>query len=622
MLLDFHLAHEVIEPGEEGPKWIGGTPTFMSPEQQVALADLQQQQPVSVKVDGRSDLYSLGLLLYEALGGPLPGSPRSRIVAQPAVPFQSVPHKRMEAGESVRSRGASRSAEGLPPQNWPRLNKCNPQVGAGVADIIAKCLAPNPQDRYPDAGALATDLWRHLSDLPLRGVSNRSPSERWQKWRRRRPHALAVFGMVILVLLAGLASVVLVLSHLGHRLDQGRTALAEGNRQLEEKQFDQAIHTFTRGLGQVENLPGPDDLAGELTSRLRQARRAQAARELHRLVDRFRLLYGVGFLPPKVASEIEDSCHEFWTKRLFILNQLTGGSASGQSPGSLAGGLDLQTGISGSDRSLAELEQDVQADLLDLAILYTGLLVRRASGNQSVAARRRALRVLDQAESMCGASAVLCYERQRQAEALGLEEMARAAARRRSELSPRTAWEHYALGRAFLDAHKLPEAESMLQKAVELQPHGLWPRFYQGICACRLGKYEDSVLAFTTCAVLAPDSAGCLYNRALAYQRWNRPERALHDYDAALQLDPHLGVAALNRGILHCQEKRYSHACADFERALESGVDPAVVHYNLALVHLAQEQRGNALSCLEFALQHQPSYKEARELYELLQTER
>src|SRR5207302_406158 len=47
MLLDFHLAHEVIEPGEQEPKWIGGTPTFMSPEQQVALADLQHRRPTS-----------------------------------------------------------------------------------------------------------------------------------------------------------------------------------------------------------------------------------------------------------------------------------------------------------------------------------------------------------------------------------------------------------------------------------------------------------------------------------------------------------------------------------------------------------------------------------------------
>ena len=581
MLLDFHLAHEVIEPGEQEPKWIGGTPTFMSPEQQVALADLQHRRPISVKVDGRSDLYSLGLLLHEALGGPLPGSPPSKIAA-PAKDCR-LQTADCRFGNSAISNLQSAMGTGL---DLPRLNKCNPQVGAGVADIVAKCLAPNPQDRYPDAGALATDLWRHLSDLPLRGVSNRSPSERWRKWRRRRPHALSVFAMVLLVLLASLASVVLILTHLRHQIHQGQAALAEGDRHLQEKQYDEALNSFMRGLSQVENLPGTDNLALELTGRLRRAQRAQAARELHRLVDRFRLLYGVDFLPPPVVAEIEDSCREFWSKRFVIMDQLAREPDEVHGPGSPTGIPQAETEIARSARSFGtELEQSVQTDLLDLAILHTSLVVRRASEDQSRAVRKRALRVLHQAEQLCGASAVLCYERQRHAEALGLKDMAREAARRRSELSPHTAWEHYALGRALLESQKLEEADSLLQKAVDLEPKGLWPRFYQGICAFRLGRYEDAVLAFTTCAALAPDVAGCLYNRALAYQGWNRLDRALHDYDAALRLDPNLGVAALNRGILHCQEKRYPQACADFERALKSGADPAAVHYHLALVH-------------------------------------
>src|SRR5439155_5329705 len=110
--------------------------------------------------------------------------------------------------------------------------------------------------------------------------------------------------------------------------------------------------------------------------------------------------------------------------------------------------------------------------------------------------------------------------------------------------------------------------------------------------------------------------------RALAYQALGRSDRALYDYDAALQLDPQLGVAALNRGILHGREKRYAEACADLERALQSGVDPATVHYNLALLYLAQDQRSRALACLERTLQQQPTHKEARELYDRLQGER
>src|SRR5438132_493615 len=60
MLLDFHLSSEPIRPGGPLPDWLGGTPAYMSPEQQLALAAVREGRPISVLVDGRSDIYSLG----------------------------------------------------------------------------------------------------------------------------------------------------------------------------------------------------------------------------------------------------------------------------------------------------------------------------------------------------------------------------------------------------------------------------------------------------------------------------------------------------------------------------------------------------------------------------------
>src|SRR5262249_57978758 len=83
------------------------------------------------------------------------------------------------------------------------LRRCNPQVSVGLADLLDRCLAPDPRERYPDAAALAADLRRHLTDLPLQGVRNRSLVERWRKWRRRRPSAPTRFGWFLTVLAAG-----------------------------------------------------------------------------------------------------------------------------------------------------------------------------------------------------------------------------------------------------------------------------------------------------------------------------------------------------------------------------------------------------------------------------------
>src|SRR3712207_6998297 len=49
------------------PEWVGGTLAYMSPEQQAALDAVRAGGKVPAAVDGRSDIYSLGLVLYEAL---------------------------------------------------------------------------------------------------------------------------------------------------------------------------------------------------------------------------------------------------------------------------------------------------------------------------------------------------------------------------------------------------------------------------------------------------------------------------------------------------------------------------------------------------------------------------
>jgi serine/threonine protein kinase/tetratricopeptide (TPR) repeat protein len=554
MLLDFHLAHEVIRPDGPKPRWIGGTLENMSPEQQVALADFREGRAISVGVDGRSDIYSLGLLLYEALGGrtPVPRAPASR--------FQQYP----------------------------------PQVSIGLADIIDKCLAQDPKDRYPEAKALAADLWRHLNDLPLQEVRNRSLAERWRKWRRRQPHVVALIGMTVAILLVAVAAASIALIYVGQQINQARAALTEGQEQLRNRLYHEAISTFTRGLGYLGEIPGSSGLKLELTNQLQLARGVQASQDLHLLADRFRSCYGVDSLSDRSLRELETCSRALWEKRQWIMACL---------------GANLERTV----------ERRLQTDLLDVAILWTDLRVGLAGIDQSQTERQGALQVLAQAEEMFGPSAVLCYHRRIHAEALGLRDLAGAAARQQAELPIRTAWEHYALGRSLLQSGKLDDASTMLQKAFELEPCGLWTNYYLGICAYRLGKYEDAVLAFTRCQMLAPELAGCLYNRALAYQGWDRPNRALRDYDRALELDATLGVAAFNRGLLHFQAKRYGEARDDFLRALENGTDPARVHYQLALVHFARNEQAVGRSSLKRCLEHNPAHKEARELYDTLQ---
>src|SRR5581483_6718856 len=126
MLLDFHLAQPPIVSDGERPEWLGGTLAYMAPEQWEALQAIREGKRIPRPVDSRADLFSLAAMLYEALGGKVPVQAG---LAQP-------------------------------------LRRINPEVSTGLSDIVSKCLAADPGERYQDGRALATDLVRHLDNLP------------------------------------------------------------------------------------------------------------------------------------------------------------------------------------------------------------------------------------------------------------------------------------------------------------------------------------------------------------------------------------------------------------------------------------------------------------------------
>jgi serine/threonine protein kinase len=478
MLLDFHLAREPVRPDGEGPAWLGGTPGYMSPEQRAAVLAVQQGRPVPRPVDGRSDVYALGVVLDEALAGgpPEPGG-------KPAP-----------------------------------LHRRNPQVSVGLADVIGRCLARDPADRYPHTAALATDLRRHLADLPLAGVRNRSVAERWRKWRRRRPHGLAVAGMLLAVLAAAGAVAFAAVGHVARQAEEARAALIDAQAQMDRGEWEGAVGTLRHGLTAARGLPFQRRLADELGRRLRLAEQARAAadraaagRELHRLADRLRFLYGAEPASPDGLAALEARCRAFWDDRGRVVEHLTPDAG-------------------------AALKPAVRDDLLDLAIVSADLRVRLAPADGKGQAGREALAVLAEAEALCGPSPVLDAERR-----------LHGAAARHCGRAPETAWEHYALARALLRGGDVDRAAAEAERAVRVQPQGLWPNFYRGLCAYRRGRYEEAVTAYSVCVGAAPEPAVCFHNRAAAYAALGRTEQARRDYDEALRLEPVLAVAARHR---------------------------------------------------------------------------
>lgn len=107
--------------------FIVGTPAYMSPEQAAGDPDL----------DGRSDLYSLGLVLYETIGG--------------RVPF---------TGKTPQQVIASRFTE-----NPPALSQLRDGVPPSLVALVARLMAVAPADRVQDAVALAKELQQVRAEL-------------------------------------------------------------------------------------------------------------------------------------------------------------------------------------------------------------------------------------------------------------------------------------------------------------------------------------------------------------------------------------------------------------------------------------------------------------------------
>lgn len=146
-LLDFGLVKEQNESTDPSSGAVGfsGTPLYMAPEQAVTYN----------AVDGRADLYALGGVAYYLLTG--------------QTPF---------AGKSVvQLLAAHRNTEVVPP------SQINPGVPRELEQIILKCLAKNPADRYRDAQALL----RALEQCP--GLMPWGPDEAALWWNSRSPQS-------------------------------------------------------------------------------------------------------------------------------------------------------------------------------------------------------------------------------------------------------------------------------------------------------------------------------------------------------------------------------------------------------------------------------------------------
>jgi serine/threonine protein kinase/predicted Zn-dependent protease len=218
MLLDFNLARESVlnsgdDPAATGDVTLGGTVDYMAPEHLEALAEGDSE-----RVDGRSDVYSLGVLIYEAVVGKKPFSPPRK--------GRSVFDSLLKAAQERRQAPAT-------------LFQDDSTIPAPLAAVICRCLEPEPEVRYQRAGELAADLRAVGDDLPL--VHAREPvlSRIGRRLRRNRRR----LAMAAVVVLAGAAILGVYVNHqfeLHDRFNDVNRLYLEGDAAINREDFEGA----------------------------------------------------------------------------------------------------------------------------------------------------------------------------------------------------------------------------------------------------------------------------------------------------------------------------------------------------------------------------------------------
>ncbi|HZE95682.1 MAG TPA: tetratricopeptide repeat protein [Planctomycetota bacterium] len=517
-----------------------GTPLYMSPEQVIGNAK---------ELSPRTDIYSLGAILHEALVGRPPHQGETVI---------ELYHRIVEEDLVI------------PPE-------AQAKIPADLVTVTLKALEKDPAQRYATAEDFAADIESCLKGDP---ISGRLPGVTHRLIRRVRRNPIAAAVGVLAAL--GILGVSIVSVQTVRKQDALR-----GRQEVYEVSIEKADRLWQKATGLIRaGHPSPDVFVGTLEQALSQYQAAAVASpgKPYPWLMKGRCLMLMVRRPEAEAA---------WTEALR-LNSAYGPALFERGKSSL--GVYMRLGLQRRPAAGGSGPEVEPPDPESVEIKSW-----RKRGEQDLAAARTT-KDLDKPSLsyLEGMLELGLGHHDRAVEAFGV-------------YVGEYPWDADAmtyLGAAHYRLGKLVEARNDWARALELQPSAVRHKL-MGDVLCGLRKYPEAIDHYTRALVRDSGDFATRCNRGLAHQAIGNTLAALEDYDAALALNPRFARAFNSRGIAWFERRDYDRALEDFERAAECNEFYAEAHNNLGNTHVRRHEIEEGVKEYGIAIEINPDYGQA-----------
>jgi serine/threonine protein kinase/Tfp pilus assembly protein PilF len=603
-VIDFGIAKAIGQQLTEKTVYTGvaqmiGTPLYMSPEQ----AGLS-----SLDVDTRSDVYSLGVLLYVLLTGTTPFDSETfkhadydemRRIIREVEPLR--PSTRFGTIEQVE---LSTIAErrGLEPRQLIH------QLRGELDWIVMKALEKDRNRRYESASAFSQDVQRYLNDEPVTACP---PSKLYQlgKFARRHKVGLGVAALLLVVWLMGGSSWLWWVQKQEVAAGEARVAIQEANDHLEAERWSEARSAARRAEGVLAAVGGNSGLrreVREVIEDLEMGRRLQEAKLRATSEKAGRFDWGVS------AQAYAEAFRDY---------------------GLEVDGLDSQTlatriQVRAIHRRLVMALDDWAVDLLQLKAegWRQRLALARAADPDGWRNRLRdalegkdpkaveelvsagvkeewpvqtlelLVRVDSQYRSHKGVVALLAQAQRRHPEDfwinLSLGQLLKLSRPRRLDdeirfwsiavaLQPQSPGAHINLGVSLEDKGQLDEAIDEFREAIRLKKDSALAHCNLGIALKRKGQLDEGIAECREAVRLNKDSAPAHCNLGTALRDKGQLDEAIAEHREAIRINKDYAEAHNNLGVALKDKGRLDEAIAEVREAIRIDKDYAEAHANL-----------------------------------------